>query len=70
MAVAWNQVQRYFEQALAQAGRIERADLVDMAFATNANDDVIDTLDTIGSRVFFSVDDAHSFLRSQQAVED
>jgi uncharacterized protein (DUF488 family) len=58
------------ETAYQQNGIIERADVVDLAYDANANDDVIDAIDVIGSRVFNSVEDAHRFLSSQNAVTD
>jgi hypothetical protein len=70
MAVAWSEVQGFIETAYNQNGIIERADVVDLAYDANANDDVIDAIDVIGSRVFNSVEDAHRFLSSQNAVTD
>jgi hypothetical protein len=69
MAVAWSKVESYFEQAFAAQGQVERQDVIDLAFAEDESDDVIDAIDAIGSRVFRTVDDAKAFLVSQNQVE-
>jgi hypothetical protein len=68
MAIAWSTIEPYVQQAYEQHGRIERADVIELAYADNANDDVIDTIDAIGSRVFNSPADVHSFLEGQHLV--
>jgi hypothetical protein len=68
MAVSWSEVEPYLQQAFDRAGNVERADVVDLAYADNASDDVVDALDMIGSRVFPSVDAAKQFLVGQNAV--
>ena len=68
MAVSWDQVAAYVQTAFDRVGRVERADVVDLAYEANANDDVIDALDEIGSRVFPSVDATKDFLTAQGVV--
>ncbi len=70
MAVKWSKVAPYIENGFAAQGRVERASIVDAAYDDSADDDVVDTLDGLGSRVFSSVDDARQFLVSQGLVED
>jgi len=70
MAVKWSKVAPYIENGFAAQGRVERSSIVDAAYDDAADDDVVDTLDALGSRVFNSVDDAKQFLASQGLVED
>jgi hypothetical protein len=70
MAVKWSKVASYIENGFAAQGRVERAGIVDAAYDDGADDDVVDTLDGMGSRVFNSVDEAKQFLVSQGLVED
>ena len=68
MAIAWSQIEQYVVGAYEQQGRVERADVIDLAYNDNADDDVIDTIDAIGSRVFNTPDDVRAFLTSQDLV--
>ncbi len=70
MAVAWAEVKPFVQEAFDRMGRVERADVVDLAYEKNANDDVVDAADVIGSRVFPSVEAARDFLLSQKAVSE
>ena len=70
MAVKWSKVAPYVENGFAAQGRVERASIVDAAYDDAADDDVVDALDGLGSRIFNSVDEAHQFLTSQGLVED
>jgi hypothetical protein len=70
MAVRWSEIEPYVQRAFEAAGTVERADLVDLAYADNASDDVVDALDVIGSRVFNSVDAAKQFLVGQGAARE
>ncbi len=67
-AVAWSTIQPFVQRAFDQQGRVERADVIDFAYAENADDDVIDTIDALGSRVFRSVEDVQTFLAGQNLV--
>ena len=68
MAIAWSAIEPYVRSAYDQHGRVERADVIDLAYADNADDDVIDAIDAIGSRVFNSPDDVRAFLTGQNHV--
>jgi hypothetical protein len=70
MAVKWAKVAPYIENGFASRGQVERSSIVDAAYEDDADDDVVDALDAMGSRVFSSVEDAKQFLASQGAVED
>ena len=70
MAVKWSKVSSYIENGFATQGRVERASIVDAAYDAAADDDVVDTLDALGSRVFSSVAEAKQFLASQGLIED
>ncbi|MDP2953709.1 MAG: hypothetical protein Q8O76_10375 [Chloroflexota bacterium] len=63
--VSWSAVAHYIEGAYGLKGKVERADCLDMAFAHQAPDDVVDTLDALGSRVFPSPQAAREFLAAQ-----
>lgn len=68
MSISWSQLEPYVQNAYEQAGRVERADVIDLAYEDNANDDVIDVIDAIGSRVFQTPDDVRAFLAGQNLV--
>ena len=70
MAVKWSKLAPYIENGYASQGRVERSSIVDAAYDDSADDDVVDALDALGSRVFNSVDEARQFLSSQGVVED
>ena len=69
MAVDWSLVEAYVQAAYEQHGRVERADAIDLAYAENADDDVIDAIDAIGSRVFNTPEDVKAFLAGQNVIE-
>lgn len=68
MAVDWTALEPFITSAFETHGRVERADVVDLAYDASADDDVIDTLDAIGSRVFNTPDDVKAFLVGQNLV--
>ena len=70
MAVAWSQLEQYVRGAHEQQGRVERADVIDLAYDDNVGDDVIDVIDAIGSRVFNTPDDVKAFLFTQGLVAE
>ena len=69
-AVDWALLEPYVQSAYEQHGRIERADVIDLAYGENADDEVIDTIDAIGSRVFNSPEDVRTFLVGQKLVNE
>jgi hypothetical protein len=70
MPVKWSKVAPYIEGGFANEGRIERSSIVDKAYDDAADDDIVDAIDGIGSRIFTSVDEAKQFMVSQGLVED
>ena len=68
MAIAWSSIESYVRDAHEQHGRVERADVIDLAYGDNADDDIIDVIDAIGSRVFNTPDDVRNFLAAQNLV--
>jgi hypothetical protein len=70
MPVKWSKVAPYIEGGFANEGRIERSSIVDKAYDDAADDDVVDAIDGIGSRIFTSVDEAKQFMVSQGLVEE
>jgi len=70
VAVQWSKIAPYLERGYASEGRIERSSIVDAAYDDAADDDVVDTLDALGSRIFNSVADAKQFLASQGLIQD
>jgi hypothetical protein len=68
MAIAWSSIEEYVTRAHEMQGRVERADVIDLAYEDNADDDVIDTIDAIGSRVFKTPDDVRAFLSGQNLI--
>lgn len=69
-AVDWALLEPFVQTAFEQHGRIERADVIELAYAENADDDVVDTIDAIGSRVFNSIEDVRGFLVGQKLVNE
>lgn len=67
-AISWQSIETYVQAAFDQHGRVERADVIDLAYNDNADDDIIDTIDAIGSRVFRSPDDVRTFLSGQNLL--
>lgn len=67
-ATSWSQVEPFVQKAYEKEGRVERADVIEAAYAANADDDTIDTIDAIGSRVFNTPEDTRSFLSAQGLV--
>ena len=70
MAVKWSKIAPYIENGFASNARVERSSIVDAAYDDGADDDIVDAIDGLGSRVFNSVDEAKAFLVSQSLVED
>lgn len=69
-AVDWSLLEPYVQAAYEEHGRIERADVIDLAYGENADDDIIDTIDAIGSRVFTAPQDVRDFLVGQKLVNE
>jgi hypothetical protein len=70
MPVKWEKVAPHIEAGLASRGNVERSSIVDKLYDDGEDDDVIDAIDGLGSRIFNSVNDAKQFLLSQGLVEE
>lgn len=68
--VKWEQVAPFVQRAYEAVGRVERADVVDLAYDAGVDDDVIDALDALGSRVFPTPEDVRQFMVSQNLVTE
>ncbi|HEY8491815.1 MAG TPA: DUF2795 domain-containing protein [Dehalococcoidia bacterium] len=68
--VRWEQVEPFVRRAYEAVGRVERADVVDLAYDAGVDDDVIDVLDALGSRVFATPEDVRQFMVSQNLVAE
>ena len=64
MAAQWNDVEELVKHLFEQGLQPDRQELVDLAFAENANDDVIDALDSLNGKPVPSLDS----LRQQLAA--
>ena len=62
---SWENVLPFVEQAYSFKGKVDRADCVDLAFASNAADEVVDALDALGSRVMPNPEAVREFLTQQ-----
>lgn len=67
-AVKWDAISRYVELVHEAAGLIQRGDVMDIALAEGADDDVVDAVDAIGSRVFRNPAEVRDFLVKQGYV--
>lgn len=56
MAAQWNDVEELVKHLFEQGLQPDRQELVDLAFAENANDDVIDALDSLNGKPVPSLD--------------
>lgn len=70
MAISWSTIEPFVTRAHEIQGRVERADVIDLAYADNADDDTIDTIDAIGSRVFPDVAAVKTFLLGQNLISE
>ena len=56
MAVTWEQIEAIAKPLFDQGLQPERQDLLDIAFAQDADDDLIDALDALSNRPMASID--------------
>ena len=67
---SWADLEPYVRGAFEAQGRVERADVIDLAYGDNASDDVVDAIDAIGSRVFPTPDAVRGFLQAQKQISE
>ena len=64
----WSDVEALVKDWFAQGLTPDRGDLVDLAYAQNASDDVIDALDTLGARPVESLEHLKELLTKNDAL--
>lgn len=64
----WSDVEALVKDWFDQGLTPNRGDLVDLAYAQNANDDVIDALDTLGPRPVESIESLKALLTTNDAL--
>ena len=64
----WSDVETLVKDWFDQGLTPNRGDLVDLAYAQNANDDVIDALDTLGPRPVESIESLKALLTANDAL--
>ncbi len=64
----WSDVETLVRDWFDQGFTPNRGDLVDLAYAQNANDDVIDALDTLGPRPVESIESLKALLTTNDAL--
>ncbi len=64
----WSDVEALVKDWFDQGLQPDRSDLVDLAYQQNASDDVIDALDTLGSRPVQSLESLKQQLQDNGAL--
>ncbi len=67
-AVKWEAVAPYVERVIKEKGTAQYGEMMNLALADNASDDVVDALDAVGSRVFSTPEQVRDFLVAQGYV--
>lgn len=67
MPAPWSEIEALVKPWFDAGYSPERSDLIDLAFAKDASDDIIDAFDTLGSRPVTSLEDLKE--RLEQAGE-
>lgn len=68
MAAQWNDVETLVKHLFEQGLQPDRQELVDLAFAENANDDVIDALDSLNGKPVPSLDSLKQQLQASGQI--
>ena len=68
MAAKWTDVEDLVKHLFEQGMQPDRQELVDLAFAENANDDVIDALDSLNGKPVPSLDSLKQQLEANGQV--
>lgn len=66
---SWSAIEALVKPVFDSGARPERQDLVDLAFAQDADDDVIDALDSLGGRPLESIDALKTQLEANGVIE-
>lgn len=64
----WADVEALLKDWFDQGLQPERGDMIDLAYQKDANDDVIDALDTLGSRPVASLESLKEQLQANGAL--
>jgi len=65
---AWNEVEELVKHLFEQGLQPDRQELVDLAFAEDANDDIIDALDSLNGKPVPSLDVLKQQLEANGAI--
>lgn len=68
MAAKWSDVEDLVKHLFEQGLQPDRQELVDLAFAENANDDVIDALDSLNGKPVPSLDSLKQQLEANGQI--
>lgn len=68
MAAQWNDVEALVKHLFEQGLHPDRQELVDLAFAENANDDVIDALDSLNGKPVPSLESLKQQLEANKQI--
>lgn len=68
MAAKWTDVEELVKHLFEQGLQPDRQELVDLAFAENANDDVIDALDSLNGKPVPSLDNLKQQLEANGQI--
>jgi hypothetical protein len=68
MPAQWSEIEALVKPWFDAGQAPERGDLMDLAFEKDASDDVIDALDTLGSRPITSLDELKELLTKAGAL--
>jgi hypothetical protein len=68
MAAQWSDVEALVKHLFEQGLQPDRQELVDLAFAENANDDVIDALDSLNGKPVPSLESLKQQLEANKQI--
>jgi hypothetical protein len=66
---SWSAIEALVKPVFDAGAAPERQDLVDIAFAADANDDIVDALDSLGGRPIQSLDELRQQLEANGVIE-
>ncbi|HNM77169.1 MAG TPA: hypothetical protein PKI89_02310 [Tepidiformaceae bacterium] len=68
MAANWSEIETLVKHLFDQGLQPDRQELVDLAFAENANDDIIDALDSLNGKPVPSLEVLKQQLEANQQI--